>query len=156
MHRRISAHKVDRSASKSKLKLNSHWVLSSLMYFRSISTAPGVPDHFLGFFVADSGARDAFLFPCDDFSRGKVLFHISPSRAALVDTWFIIGLLAKCRHCCPPTVPNSVQTARIERRKYSQGLYSCGNLTVIHFDKSRPFNKGDPIPSVYKAKSWPS
>lgn len=103
MHRRISAHKVDRSASKSKLKLNSHLVLSSLMYFRSISTAPGVPDHFLGFFVADSVAKDAFLFRCDDFSRGKVLFHIFPSRAALVDAWFIIGLLAKCRHCCPPT-----------------------------------------------------
>ena len=110
MHRRISAHKVDRSASKSKLKLNSHLVLSSLMYFRSISTAPGVPDHFLGFFFADSVAKDAFLFRCDDFSRGKVLFHIFPSRAALVDTWFIIGLLAKCRHCCPPIVPNSVQT----------------------------------------------
>ena len=115
MHRRISAHKVDRSASKST-PLNSHLVLSSLMYFRSISTAPGVHDHFLGFFVADSGAKDAFLFPCDffDFSRGKVLFHIFPSRAAfsrtLVDTWFIIGLLAKCRHCCPPTVPNSVPT----------------------------------------------
>ena len=95
MHRRISAYNVDRSASKST-PLNSHLVLNSLMYFRSISTASDVHDHFLGLFVVDSDAKDAFRFPCDffDFSRGKALFHIFPRRAAfhgtLVDNLFMI------------------------------------------------------------------
>ena len=66
--------------------------------------------------VADSDAKDAFRFPCDffDFSRGKpssTSFRVE--RLSLVlssTTGYHLGLLAKCRCCCPPTVPNSVQT----------------------------------------------
>ena len=135
------------------------------MYFRSISTAPDVHDHFLGSFVADSGAKDAFLFPCDffDFSHGKVLFHIFPSRR------LSLALLSTPRSASPRSFremstllpsdcsePCSNDLARTERRKYSQGLYACGNLTVIHSRKGRSFNKGDLTSTVYKAKSWPS
>lgn len=153
MHRRISAHKVDRSASKST-PLNSHLVLSSLMYFRSISTAPGVHDHFLGFFVADSGAKDAFLFPCPLPHLSESGSFLSHSRRHLVHYRSFSELSTPLPSDSSELCSNDL--ARTERRKYSQRLYSCGNLTVIHSHKSRPFNKGDPIQSVYEAKSWPS
>ena len=59
---------------RSPRRSNSHLVLNSVMYFRSISTASNVHDHFLSLFVADSDAKDAFLFPACDFfyfSEGK-------------------------------------------------------------------------------------
>ena len=91
----ISVYIVDRSTSKSA-PLNSRLVLNSLKYFRSISTASDVHDHFLSLFVTDSHAKDDFRFPCDffDSSTWQALFHIFPSRAAfprtLVDNWFMI------------------------------------------------------------------
>ena len=71
IHPRICAHIVDWSASKS-MPLKSDLVLNSFVYFRGVPTASDVHDH-LGFFVAGSYAKDAFLFPCDffDFSCSK-------------------------------------------------------------------------------------
>ena len=61
MHRRISAYIVDRSASKST-SLNSHLVLNSVMYFRSISTAFDAHYHFLGFLIFHVDSRSRFSF----------------------------------------------------------------------------------------------
>ena len=94
MHRRISAYIVDRSASKST-PLNSHLVLNSVMYFRNISTASDAHDHFLGFLIFPHLSESSGFPSC---SRRQLVHHHH--------------LFAKWRHCCPPTVPNSLWPAQ--------------------------------------------
>ena len=121
MHRRISAYIVDRSASKS----------TPLMYFRSISTASDVHDYFLGFFY---------------FSRGNsssTSFRVERSSLVLSST---IGSsssrsFAKCRRCCPPTVPNSVRFDQHRTAKTFPGLTRALN----HYRLSRQ-SDSNPIP----------
>ena len=153
MHRRISVYIMDRLASKST-PLHSHLVLNSWMHFRSISTASDVHDHFLGLFVADSGAKDAFLFPCDlfDFSPGKpssisfrverLFLVISPTFGSWSCRSFreMSTLLSSdCSELC------SDNLATKERRKYSRAYiiparshYRVrGNLTVYRSDPTK-------------------
>ena len=158
IHLRISVYIVDkyRSASKST-PLNSHLVLNSLMYFRSISTASNVYDHLLCLFVADSDGKDAFRFSCDFFglSVASPLPHLSESsgfpscsRRQLPGSWSSRSfremsplLSSDCSELC------SDDLATTKRRKYSPGL--CvreailkefrGDLTVIRSHKSWPF-----------------
>ena len=59
----------------------------------------------------------ACVFGCDffDFSRGKSSSTFSessgfPSNSRRQLVHHHPSLFAKCQHCCPPTVPNSVQT----------------------------------------------
>ena len=161
MHRRISVYIMDRLASKST-PLNSHLLLNSWMHFRSISTASDVHDHFLGLFVADSGAKDAFLFPCDlfDFSRGKpssISFRVERFFLVISPTfgsWSCRSfremstlLSSDCSELC------SDDLATKERRKYSRAYIIPGeaitefrgNLTVI-----------DPIPQkLTPLRGWP-
>ena len=96
--------------------------------------------------------KDAFLFPVTSFHLASPLPHFSesssfPSNSRRQLLHHHPSLIAKCRHCCPPTVPNSVQRfANTERRKYSPGLYAreaiadfFGDRTVIRSHKSWPF-----------------
>ena len=108
MHGRISEPIVDRSASKSP-PLNSHLVLNSLTYF---STAPDVHDHFLR--NVRCGFRREGLFSLT-FHVASPLPHLSescgfPSYSRRKLVHHHLGLFAICQHCCPQTVPNSVQT----------------------------------------------